>query len=77
MRPIAIILATALATATNHRNHLENSALKAGAGKRIAVAALLGFVASRSASRRRTGRAWFPRSRRRGRRGRARWGWSS
>ena len=44
MRPIAIILATALATATNHRNHLENSALKAGAGKRIAVAALLGFV---------------------------------
>ena len=44
MRPIAVILATALATATNHRNHLENSALKAGAGKRIAVAALLGFV---------------------------------
>ena len=41
MRPIAVILATALATATKHR---ENSALKAGAGKRTAAAALLGFV---------------------------------
>ena len=41
MRPIAVILATTLATATNHRNHRENSALKAG--KRIA-AVLLGFV---------------------------------
>ena len=41
MRPIAVILATALATATNHRNHREDSALKAG--KRIA-AVLLGFV---------------------------------
>ena len=39
MRPIAVILATALATATNHR---ENSTLKAG--KRIAAAALLGFA---------------------------------
>ena len=39
MRPIAVILATALLTATNHR---ENSALKGA--KRVAAAALLGIV---------------------------------